>query len=160
MSTCGKVRPSLPTTELLLQLRCFPLKSVSQSSWQVLLCTAGLDDSGARLEIFDSTSKQVLQKKRWHTMISWYWTHLSTNGLLKVMVAFQTQEPVQPWMGVLNKRARSRFVEDGCVYSNLISVLKTLLLLGTVSELGIFPLHNDSTYKVTVSMYLKFLFCY
>ena len=43
------------------------------------------------------------------------------------------------------------------VYSNLISILKILLLLGTVSELDIFPLHNDSTYKVIVSMYFKFL---
>lgn len=44
---------------------------------------------------------------------------------------------------------------DGYVYPNLTSILKILLLFCTVSEVDIFPIHNDSTYKVTVSMCFK-----
>ena len=157
---------SLPTTELLLQRRYFPLKSVSQSSWQVLLCTVGLDESGSRLKIlFDSTSEQILQKKKmthYDVLVlnsSFYSWSKSDGSFLDLGSSKKIhQEPVQPWMGLLNKQKGTLTVCGGWVC--LISILKILLLLGTVSELDIFPLHNDSTYKVIVSMYLKFLFCY
>ena len=46
--------------QLLLQLTCCPVKSMSQSSQQVLMCTGGLHESSIRLEIlFISTPKRI-----------------------------------------------------------------------------------------------------
>lgn len=57
----GKLGHHYLALQLLLQLRSFSLKSVSQSCWQVLMCTAGLDDSGVGLEIlFVRISNHIL----------------------------------------------------------------------------------------------------
>lgn len=119
MSTCGKSDHHCLPLSSSLQLRCFPLKSVSQSSWQVLSGTAGLDDSGARLEIlFDSTSKQVLQKKRGHTMISWCsnssfysWSTKSDGSFLDSGACLALDGGTEQ-----TERHVHQFVEDGCVY--------------------------------------------